>query len=1035
MEIDPYLAGQIKDGKVILFLGAGASYDAVDAHGVRPPLGPKLGEMLADKFLGGKYRDYPLDQIGEYAISQSNLNSVQYYIRDIFEKFQPTDAHRLVSTFRWKSIVTTNYDLVIERAYEGNNKSVQDIKTIVENGDSIEDRLSDPRAVAYLKIHGCISRLTNPNCPLILSKDQYVTARQGRSRVFDHLFNWAIECPILFVGYRVDDSDMRALMNQIVEVNPNRPRYYAVSPGMDDIQTNLLGSKRITGIKGTFSDFMEALDRAIPSPFRGLAPTTARPNLPIFEKLERNAELHPQTLNFLVNDVDYVKSLGSETSLNPVDFYKGVNPGWSAIAQNLDVRFELTDEILSDHFLSDEADHLDRMELVLIKSHAGAGKSILMRRIAWEAAKKYDRLCLYMKEHGVINVGAIQEIIQQSGSRVYLFIDDAGDFVKEIQSLSKNIGAQGGKLTVVVAERINEWNVACGPIKTLVTDTHELGYLKIEEIDNLLLLLEEHQALGTLGDASLADRRKAFEERASRQLLVALHEATYGKSFVDIVKDEYDNIKPYEAQRIYLDVCVLNRLDVPVRAGIISRLHNIRFEQFEQRFFGPLEHVVKSSYDHVIGDNVYTARHSHIAEMVFDSIFSENQEEKFDAYVRCLSQLNVDYACDRKAFRQMIRGSNVVQLFPNHELGKRVFEVARKQVGDSGQEFICFLHQLSIYEMKRQNGNLHHAADWLSQAIRLAPTDLSLKHTMAGLRIRCAEEASRSELQKEKFLDEAIALGKFIVSAQKGDSYGHHILLRAWMSRLQAIITADSPTLAADVQQVSKEIERILADGLQQFTDDPFLRGVESEFASLLSQRERALASLLSAFAGNKRNASLALRLVEHYREKEDFVSAKGVLKEALNANPNEQKLHFGYADLLLMTGGSNDEIAFHLKRSFVPGDRRYTAQLLYGRQLFINNDFQASRELFQKLRDAKLNPEVRDELRYAIDQRFRGKVTKVEPSYCILQREDLGDRVFASKHRMSAQVWRRLVNGSRVTFSVAFSMKGPGGFDVELET
>jgi hypothetical protein len=88
------------------------------------------------------------------------------------------------------------------------------------------------------------------------------------------------------------------------------------------------------------------------------------------------------------------------------------------------------------------------------------------------------------------------------------------------------------------------------------------------------------------------ERRKELEEHAGRQLLVALHEATLGIPFETIPVDEYHHITPFEAQRLYQTVCVLNRLNVPVRAGLIARVHGIPFEEFKHRFFAPLEHVV-----------------------------------------------------------------------------------------------------------------------------------------------------------------------------------------------------------------------------------------------------------------------------------------------------------------------------------------------------------------------------------------------------------------------------------------------------------
>jgi hypothetical protein len=71
MEIPSDLVNQIRDGRVVLFLGAGASRDAVSDSGRRCPGSKEIGEMLSDKFLGGYLRDGQLSEIAQYAISEA----------------------------------------------------------------------------------------------------------------------------------------------------------------------------------------------------------------------------------------------------------------------------------------------------------------------------------------------------------------------------------------------------------------------------------------------------------------------------------------------------------------------------------------------------------------------------------------------------------------------------------------------------------------------------------------------------------------------------------------------------------------------------------------------------------------------------------------------------------------------------------------------------------------------------------------------------------------------------------------------------
>jgi hypothetical protein len=182
MDIPGSLEAQIRDGKAVLFVGAGGSMEAKDKNGARPPDSGEFAARLSERLLGGKYKDLPLAEVSEYAISEADLVTVQEFIREMFEGFEPSVAHQLIPSFNWWGLATTNFDRLIEKAYEQSSGPVQFARPFIENGDRVEDHKRDPRSVMLLKLHGCITRTSNPRCPLILTPDQDIQHRQGRSR-------------------------------------------------------------------------------------------------------------------------------------------------------------------------------------------------------------------------------------------------------------------------------------------------------------------------------------------------------------------------------------------------------------------------------------------------------------------------------------------------------------------------------------------------------------------------------------------------------------------------------------------------------------------------------------------------------------------------------------------------------------------------------------------------------------------------------------------------------------------------------------
>src|SRR5690606_13753400 len=117
----------------------------------------------------------------------------------IFEPFQPSEVHKKIPKFVWKSIITTNYDFLIERAYSTNG-SLQKLSKFIKNGERVRDKIQSNRDLPFYKIHGCISDINDKDVPLILTPDQYITHRNNRDRLFTRIQELAYEYTFLFVG-------------------------------------------------------------------------------------------------------------------------------------------------------------------------------------------------------------------------------------------------------------------------------------------------------------------------------------------------------------------------------------------------------------------------------------------------------------------------------------------------------------------------------------------------------------------------------------------------------------------------------------------------------------------------------------------------------------------------------------------------------------------------------------------------------------------------------------------------------------------
>ena len=659
----------------------------------------------------------------------------------------------------------------------------------------------------------------------------------------------------------------------------------------------------------------------------------------------------------------------------------------------------------------------------------------MLQRTAWEASLEFERLCLYLEPSGELSFESIHELSRVVDERIYLFVDDIGDHVSQVLDLINRCRRHNVPVTVFGAERINEWNMSCKDLEPYVTNDFVVGYLSEREIDRLLGLLEKHRALFRLEPMRDHERKNAFTEKAGRQLLVALHEATLGKPFEDIIADEFMEVQPELARLMYLGVSFLNQFDVPVRAGLVGRLYNVRFEHFSEQFFQPLETVVSARYDWRTRDYVYLTRHPHIAEIVVQRFLADPQQ-RLEMTLQMVNTLNIDYDADRKAFRRLMRGRSLLDQFPDHSMVEAVYGAAFGKTGEDGY----LLQQVGIYEMNRPNGNLEKAASHLVRAGDLSPQNGTITHSLAELQLRRAQMA-KSDLQSGTYLQEAQRLAKSLTRPAAVDSYGFHTLAKVQLAKLSQLF--DKPEHAwneVEFSEVVKDAEEVIQGGLQRFPGDSYLLLAESRLARMLADDDRAQASLVTAFDRNPTNPLIAVRLAKLLLGQGQDEEAVAVYKQSLTAGVNDKQVHFNYAKLLMdQSGGNSSDIEYHLRRAFTEGDSNVEAQFWYARQLYLNGSVGEASTRFRQLRDVSIDPGMKRAVRGHISgdrgwMRFTGRVDRLEYDYAFITRDGESDRVFLSKRACDANMWKMLRPYIRVSFSIGFNFWGACALDVAFE-
>ncbi|MCD4722466.1 MAG: hypothetical protein K8S13_21800, partial [Desulfobacula sp.] len=688
----------------------------------------------------------------------------------------------------------------------------------------------------------------------------------------------------------------------------------------------------------------------------------------------------------------------------------------------LDVEKHEKNRILTQLILEERYQKENRSFLFIIKGYAGSGKSVLLKRLAWDASVEFDQFCIFIKNDTSLRYEPIIELFNYVKQRIYIFIDNALENEKGIISLIEKVEKNKIPVTIIASERTNNWNEE-SDLKKYTTEEFSISYLKSDEIDQLISKLEKHNSLGYLEGKTPEERKLELKERAGRVLLVALHEATSGKPFEEIVFDEYNQLKDDQAKSLYLTVSILHRLGSEARAGLISRVHGINFNEFKRKLFDPLEFVVFTEKNYLIGDYVYKTRHPHIAEIVFETVLKDDQS-KYDEYVRILTFLDIDYKSDQNAFLSMTNARKLIEIFRDPRHIRNLFKI----VGEENSDNPKLLQQKAIFEMQSNDGSLVSAEKFLSEALELAPNDPLISHSFAELCLKRAE-LSTNDVEKSKLLRTARDLcNKIIKKYTNHRDHSYHTLLKIALMNLNDVIEKNDPV---SIEVKIKETERLILISKQQFSDHEFLLEIEATFNKLINNEPKSIELLKKAHNLNKATPFIALRYSKILEKNDKIEDAKKVLKETLNLNPNDKDINFEFARLIQITEPQNKkEIIHYYRRSFTKGDTRYEAQFWYARAQYMFNFIIEAKEIFDELSYIRMAPDRKNKPRGFLKEngqliKFDGSLVHKELSYAFVKRDIVGDGIFIYRYSENKN-WDEYKVGSRISFNIGFNFKGP---------
>ncbi|NJL77217.1 MAG: hypothetical protein HC892_21560 [Saprospiraceae bacterium] len=237
-------------GNSILFLGAGASV------GEKRYLSKEVIEYY-EEYLGYSLGENNITRFVDIlsADSDFNRNHFDAEVEKMLRKYELTEAHKIMASIPWREIITTNFDLLVEQAYDeikDSSKHIYELKTIRDKKEYNYKTSADE--LKYVKLNGCIS--DKGKYPLAFSTEDFISLNSFYKYVLNDLKNLSDKISLISVGYSFSDEFGVELLKKYDSYNYREKKWIInVDPYPNEKALKYYSSQRIAIVKCSFSDF------------------------------------------------------------------------------------------------------------------------------------------------------------------------------------------------------------------------------------------------------------------------------------------------------------------------------------------------------------------------------------------------------------------------------------------------------------------------------------------------------------------------------------------------------------------------------------------------------------------------------------------------------------------------------------------------------------------------------------------------------------------------------------------------------------
>ena len=624
----------LKHGNVVLFLGAGAS------KSVGAPLSRELEEKLKVRFPNATASS-DFFSICQEVIDEYDRAELEDFIKKELEVLQPGDHYSLLVKYEWSAIFTTNYDDLIERAYRDPNRRKRCHSVIAEEPDP---QTNAKEWVNLFKLMGCI------NNNMVLTLQDYINRANTSKLYYKYLFDYVKNGTIVYLGYSFNDQLANFVINQVRETFGQEKLRRSFALYHEKITNEKiirkLSQNKIIPLECDFKSFLEYVHARY-----GIVSKDETINNKKIMIRNKEIEVSDEELKITRNQFSILnEDLVLETSEDKDLFFEGKSLNFGAFRNNWDFFRDIyikEDKKSLSHKISQQLNLLqpDDNGIILITGAIGSGKSVLLKRIAYDIYTRHKLPAFIINtDCRVIDYRILDSIydtinkkyLDSFGSdeakpplKVAIIIDNAGNNLRDVFNIKSYMSSRSKNVLVITAEREGELTDSLYSQFRSVPKENIFHIPDTFSDDEKQRFISYVSRLGyqTLSSDYLSERIKDLENSSFASFYYLIDPTR--PSLEDKIKQMWLKLEIGSTdQKAYKYICLFSKYNLPMQYEQLARALKTDYDNLQRIIENISDFVFE--YNNEDGTRLLKTTHRLIAEKTCDEFFSDPNEQYED---------------------------------------------------------------------------------------------------------------------------------------------------------------------------------------------------------------------------------------------------------------------------------------------------------------------------------------------------------------------------------------------------------------------